>query len=271
MPERLTPTQRAIQERRAGGTMYGEGLPVDDDLFGVERTKERGYGYTDTGLVIERELTDEAWRGILPEIKALQTAYQLIIGDWMVYGFEQGYEVSYESMAALTGLKPQTIEVYTSVCRNVPQLMRINSLKFNHYRLVSKLPDDEKAVWIAFAAHRQLPTRALERLVALSQLPRLPAEASDTENTTIAPAVDRYAPALSDEDDMSSYDEIEDVTDVIHEKRNISLMKKARQNRYAEIELHEIIEAEKWLAHLRKLVARAKVEAGKQAQIKVKP
>lgn len=190
MPERLTPTQRAIQERRAGGTMYGEGLPVDDDLFGGELTKERGYGYTDTGLVIERELTDEAWRGILPEIKALQTAYQLIIGDWMVYGFEHGYEVSYESMAALTGLKPQTIEVYTSVCRNVPQLMRINSLKFNHYRLVSKLPDDEKAVWLEFAAHRQLPTRTLERLVVLSQLPRLPETASDTDNTTITPAVD---------------------------------------------------------------------------------
>lgn len=244
MPERLTPTQRAIQERRAGGTMYGEGLPVDDDLFGVERTKERGYGYTDTGLVIERELTDEAWRGILPEIKALQTAYQLIIGDWMVYGFEQGYEVSYESMAVLTGLKPQTIEVYTSVCRNVPQLMRINSLKFNHYRLVSKLPDDEKAVWIAFAAHRQLPTRGLERLVALSQMPRLPEttdgnylEITDSSNGDRPPlpgdveeeATDLPLPDLPLEDE-ENWKALDTIQDVVKHRRYTDLTPRRRMN-----------------------------------------
>src|SRR5574341_1414201 len=122
----------------------------------IPRKPVRGYKFSNDGLVIQRELSDIDWRDILPEIKAMHSSYQLNYGDWMVYGFDRGYQVSYESMAEMTGLQPQTIEVYTSVCRNVPQLIRINPLKFSHYRLIATMPEDERVLWIQFAASHPL-------------------------------------------------------------------------------------------------------------------
>lgn len=139
----------------------------------IPRTKP--YRFSTDGLLIQRELSDSAWLDILPEIKALHSSYQLIIGDWMLYGFEHGYALSHEDMAKLTGLQPQTIEVYTSVCRNVPQLMRVNPLRFGHYRAVSKLPDDEKPCWIQYAASNHLSTRVLQDWLALVTTLQLPA------------------------------------------------------------------------------------------------
>lgn len=151
-------------------TLYG-GLNLPGDMRAL--AVERGYHYTADGLDIQRELTADDWHNILPEIKALQSSYQLIIGDWMLYGFEQGYVVSYEDMAALTGMQPQTIEVYTSICRNIPRLIRINPLKFSHYRLIAPLPEDERIPWIEFAVNRGLSFRTLQKLITLSQSPML--------------------------------------------------------------------------------------------------
>lgn len=238
-------TKDAVQDRaQAGKVMYTGKASQDagDDLFEEdEQSQERGYHYSGTGLDIRRELSVEAWRNILPEIKAMQTAYQLIIGDWMVYGFEQGYEQSYESMAELTGLKSQTVEVYASVCRNVPQLMRVNSLKFNHYRLVSKLPDDEKALWIQFAVHRQLPTRALEKLIDLSQSPRLPAGPGD--NTTIVPYVAPEPTPLPDED---AVDLPSDLGDKSYRQRFTTVFKKVATDALTVDDLQEVALLRKW-------------------------
>lgn len=174
-------------------TLYG-GLNLPGDMRAL--AESRGYHYTADGLDIQRELTADDWHNILPEIKALQSSYQLIIGDWMLYGFEHGYVLSYEEMATLTGMQPQTIEVYTSICRNIPRLIRINPLKFSHYRLIAPLPEDERVVWIEFAVNRGLSFRTLQKLITLSQVPMLP-ESTSPDDMTIAPAVD--APTLSDE------------------------------------------------------------------------
>lgn len=172
--------------------------------------ESRGYHYAANGLDIQRELTDDDWRNILPEIKALRSSYQLIIGDWMLYGFEHGYVVSYEDMAILTGMQPQTIEVYTSICRNVPRLIRINPLKFSHYRLIAPLPEDERIVWIEFAAGHALSFRALQKLIDFAYLPRLPESTSPDDSEQDEPDDDR--PALSDE--MEAMQEATPIPDI---------------------------------------------------------
>lgn len=204
------PVQSEIMARLAAAASGSQTLAVD-----------RAYDYLKTGLVIRRELSDEDWRNILPEIKALRNSYQLIIGDWMAYGFEQGYEVSYQAMAALTGLQPQTVEVFTSVCRNVPQLTRVNSLSFKHYRLIAPLPQDEQPHWIDFAVSHNLSSRSLADWIQRSKTnPQLPAELSPEEYTAQLQAgmpdgvtveymgTLGYAPALSDEIDQAAIEKI---------------------------------------------------------------
>lgn len=172
--------------------------------------ESRGYHYAANGLDIQRDLTADDWHNILPEIKALQSSYQLIIGDWMLYGFERGYVLSYEDMAALTGMQPQTIEVYTSICRNIPRLIRINPLKFSHYRLIAPLPEGERIVWIEFAVNRGLSFRTLQKLITLSQIPML-VEATSPVVADEPPLAD--APALSDEN--------EEATDIIFQPSSL--------------------------------------------------
>lgn len=165
--------------------------------------ESRGYHYAANGLDIQRELTDDDWRNILPEIKALRSSYQLIIGDWMLYGFEHGYVVSYEDMAILTGMQPQTIEVYTSICRNVPRLIRINPLKFSHYRLIAPLPEDDRIVWIEFAAGHALSFRALQKLIDFAYLPRLPESTSPADNGEPPPP---DSPTIEEEEEEEATD-----------------------------------------------------------------
>lgn len=226
--------------------------------------ESRGWRYTATGLDIQRDLTlDEFRKGLLPEIEAAQSAYQLIVGDACLYGLEHGFIESYEDMAELTGYTAGTIEMYTSLCRSIPRLVRTNLLTYSHYQQIAPLPEDERPHWISYAASNGLSYRALKALIADTELP---AAGNNPDLILEDP------PALSDEDEEEAtplFDDF-DLTDPVHEKRFIGFRKRAAQNRYAEIDLIEIQEAEKWLAVLRKKVAQAKVEADKQARMKTK-
>jgi len=178
-------------------------LPTARDVYSsapspVPRKKSRGYEYTSTGLDIKRQLTREEFRGeLLPEIEAMQSRYQLIVGDAANHGLEYGLIESYQDMADLTGYTAGSIEVYASICRNIPQLTRVNSLKFKHYQVIAPLPADEIPHWISFAASNGLGYRAIDALIQWTeQYPQLPAEAGPGDNTTIAPAVDAPLPCV---------------------------------------------------------------------------
>lgn len=251
----------------------GDALPVPDasevyqtTMPPIPRKRDRGYRFSNDGLIIQRPLTrDEFREGLLPEIEAMQSRYQLIVGDAANHGLDNGLIDSYEDMALLTGYTAGSIEVYASICRNIPQLTRVNSLKFKHYQVIARLDEDERPHWIHFAATYGLGYRVIESMIAEidARLPGLPAIADEPPLP--------HAPALSDENEeaTSLFDDY-DVTDPVHEKRFIGFRKRAAQNRYAEIDMIEIDEAEKWLAFLRKKVAQAKVEADRQARMRKK-
>lgn len=176
-------------------TVFGANAP--EGVTTPEAQTDRGYLYTDTGLLIDRELSDSDWRGMLPEIQAIHSAYQFIVGDWAVYGVDHGYEESYEAVAALTGFKASTVEFYASICRNIPRLVRTNRLTFGHYQRIAPLPESDRAYWITYAVEHEVSIRELREAIAAGQLP---AEAGPGDNTTIAPAVEPNPPAPVEEE-----------------------------------------------------------------------
>lgn len=226
---------------------------------------DRGYLYTDTGLLIERDLTDSDWRGMLPEIKAIHSAYQFIVGDWAVYGVDHGFEDSYDAVAALTGFKQSTVEFYASICRSIPRLVRTNRLTFGHYQRIAPLPDDQRAYWITAAVDGGMSIRELREAIAKAQLPAETVDAGSIDWPD-GVTVERVEWAETEDDSPALSDESIDIADVIHEKRISSFRKKAAQNRLADIDLNDIIAEQNYLANLRKKVAAAKVEADRQAR-----
>lgn len=266
MGDRIT-TKDAVKNRQqqAGGVMY-DGQPAGDDLFGDGG--ERPWHYTPTGLAFDRKLTRDEYRNrLLPELQVMESARQLIIGDACLEGIEDGHIESYEDMAELTGYTAGTIELYASLCRSIPRLVRTNSLTYSHYQKIAPLPEEERPLWIKFAADSELSYRALDALIQWTKgNPQLPAPVDDMTVFPDEPDDDR--PALSDEMEAMALDnETVDLTDAIYEKTVIGFRKKASQNRYAEIDLTEILRIETWLMTLRKKVAQAKVDAGRQARM----
>lgn len=170
-------TGEAAQRRARGATtgMYGdEGenpfASMTDESRGIVY-RERENPYTDTGLNINETWTEDAWRGMASDIRAIGMAYQFIVGDYTLYGLEHGFVKSYEDVAALTGLKSDTVEIFASISRSIPRLIRVNSLDFGHYRKIAPTPEDHRAEWIRLAVESNWSVRDLARAIKAHYLP----------------------------------------------------------------------------------------------------
>lgn len=119
--------------------------------------------FSKTGLVIDRELNQDEWSKLYEAIGSIKSAFQWIIGDWMLYGFEHEWVNSYEDMAAFTGLKDVTVRNYTYVCRNVPASLRSDKLSFGHFQLIAPLED--KPIWIQRAVDEKLSISQLRQAI----------------------------------------------------------------------------------------------------------
>lgn len=177
----------------------------------IPRKGERAYEYTDNGLVIRRELTEKDWHTIHSEIRAVTgSSRALNIGDAALYGFERNLITTFEEAAELFKAPADSIKIYVSICRNVPQLIRVNSLTFKHYRYIAPLPDDEKQHWIQFAAAYNISSGNLKALIDQVNPPQLPTETSPADSEQDEPDDDR--PALSDE--MEAMQEATPIPDI---------------------------------------------------------
>lgn len=206
----------------------------------------RPYNYTGTGLDIQRDLTKEEFRGgVVTELQAMNTAHQLNVGDATLYGLEHDYIEDYEEMAELTGYEASSIEVYASLCRSIPRLMRINPLTFSHYQQIAPLPEIERFYWISFAASNDLSYRALKDLIAMAQRSQLPAAASD-DNTATVPAVDD-APALSGEiEEAESASLPSPIKDKVYRLRFNHLWKKVETDALTAEDLSDAVSIRMW-------------------------
>lgn len=231
---------QVVTPRPDQNTIYQTRVPE------IPRKGERAYEYTDNGLVIRRELTDKDWHTIHSEIRAVTGASRALnVGDATLYGLERGKITTLEEAAELFATPVDSIKVYVSICRNVPQLIRVNSLTFKHYRYIAPLPDDEKVHWINFAAAYNISSSNLKALIDQVNPPQLPADTSPV-NGDSAP-VDTTSPAPFDdiEEEATSLDTIP-LTDKVHRQRMNTVWKKVETDALTVQDLPEVIFMRQW-------------------------
>jgi hypothetical protein len=132
--------------------------PVATDEHGV--TWVGSIGMSQTGLIIPDDISQNEWFDFYEVIRNVKKSLQYIIGDWFAFG-NKNFEYSYEQIAALTGYKPSTVEMFASVCRNVPQLTRINSPHFTYSRAVALLPEHQQIQALEYAKEHGMSARQL--------------------------------------------------------------------------------------------------------------
>jgi len=210
----------------------------------------RPYNYTGTGLDIQRDLTKEEFReGVVTDLQAMNTAHQLNVGDATLYGLEHGYIDSYEEMAELTGYEASTVEMYTSLCRSIPRLVRTNSLTYSHYQQIAPLPEEERPLWISYAASNELSYRALKALIADVTTKEQPAEAGPGDNMTIVPAVD--APAPSDDiEEQETTPLPSPIKDKVYRQRFNNIWKKVENDALTAEDLGDVVSVRMWCDQL---------------------
>jgi len=145
---------------------------------------------TSRGMVIKGELSFEQWAEVGKRIGQASTAFQLAVGDWLVYGEDrwrgQGElgltgdgtggtgrtdSAFYAYVCQLTGLDRQVIKNYAYVARNVASSLRNDDLSYQHFVVLAKLPREEQNQWVALATGHgsRVPTRQLAHSIALSE------------------------------------------------------------------------------------------------------
>lgn len=142
---------------------------------------------TPGGMEFHGDLSFEQWAEVGRKIGRASTAFQLAVGDWLVYGQEHfegnpalpgikrkagrvGSELV-DYACSLTGLDRQTISNYAWTSRNVPCSLRKEQLSYQHYHILAKLPEPEQREWVYLATGygERVPTRQLAKSIELSQ------------------------------------------------------------------------------------------------------
>lgn len=144
---------------------------------------------TPIGMVISGELSLAEWAEIGKKIGRASTAFQLAVGDWLVYGEDRwkgqgelGFvgdgtagtdrtdSAFYDYACQLTGIDRQVIKNYAYVSRNVGSSLRHDDLSYQHYVVLAKLPVPEQVEWVGLATgHGQrVPTRQLAKSIEYS-------------------------------------------------------------------------------------------------------
>lgn len=123
--------------------------------------------------------TFEDWQACGLRLRGIERQIQFWIGDWVNYGrarwgeaAEQGIATDIETIASeATGWKPETVEQYARVARQVPAERRDPDLSFGHHREVADRPADEQARWLATAKTENLSTDKLRRAIKAETTP----------------------------------------------------------------------------------------------------
>lgn len=115
-----------------------------------------GCTITPTGMIIEPGLKIEQWIEAGIALRRAGDAYQLCVGDWILFGkktYKRGE--MYKQALEMTGFKEQTLKNNVWVAKAVPLPLRLEKsprgdfLKFKHYKHIAPLESlREKKEWI---------------------------------------------------------------------------------------------------------------------------
>tara|TARA_R100000027_G_scaffold54802_4_gene43926 strand:+ start:21616 stop:22326 length:711 start_codon:yes stop_codon:yes gene_type:complete len=127
------------------------------------------------GLDLPEDLTIEEWNRFGDFLAQANNSVGFWVGDWINFG-EAKWGEKYAEAMELTGFEYDTLAIYAYVAKRVELLMRINTLTFNHHRMVAKLPPEQQARWLQAAEKYGLSSRLLSASITagkvLQELPR---------------------------------------------------------------------------------------------------
>lgn len=105
-------------------------------------------GVTEHGIVYNQDLlTQDIWERFYTMLERVKSARSWMLADYFHIGKDR-FEISYEKMGIDHNMTTKSVEVYASVGRNVPELIRVNSPSFAHARLISSLPVEYQEYWM---------------------------------------------------------------------------------------------------------------------------
>jgi len=107
-----------------------------------------------TSFVLTSEISFDQYEAVLSMLgalhaygKQLQEQSCWLIGDALSYG-EKVYGETYAQASLATGLAPQTLANYNSVCSRIPRSQRRPKLAFSTHAEVAYLEPKERATWL---------------------------------------------------------------------------------------------------------------------------
>jgi hypothetical protein len=131
----------------------------------------RGFHFGADGMSLLYDVAPsfDDWRLCGEYLRGVERQVQFWIGDWVNYGrahygddAEQGIATDVETIAAqATGWKPETVEQYARVARQVPPMNRDPDLPFAHHREVADRPIEDQRRWLKKAKDENLTTERL--------------------------------------------------------------------------------------------------------------
>lgn len=162
----LNPAAQSVDEPQIITVAQPVGL-LPDEANGVVWIG--GYGISNRGILFRDDVpvTPDEWRGLIPVIAAIQTAYQWIVADWCEYGAWQWGE-TYDTMAMLVKRDKDTIANWASVGRAI-QFSRRRELSFSHHVEVAAFEDEAiQDAWLDLAVNRKWSRNTLRKMIVLT-------------------------------------------------------------------------------------------------------
>ncbi len=116
------------------------------------------------GIRFSGEISSEQWEALGVKLSSASRSLGFMIGDWVnaaVDGMES--DDRFGKAIEMTGLDYNTIQRFCRVASLIEIDSRIESLSWEHHRIVSTLPPVVRDEWLALAAKHGMSKRRLQR------------------------------------------------------------------------------------------------------------
>lgn len=134
----------------------------------------------------DEDLEYSAWENIGRSLGHVRRWVQFALGDWLNFGAELYGETAfqatestpserYDIASRITGLAPETLKNYASVCGRVPMSRRRIELDWSHHEVVASLEPEDQDRWLQEAVDQSWRREDLRAAIRAEQNPALPA------------------------------------------------------------------------------------------------
>lgn len=124
-------------------------------------------------LILNENITIDAWKELGSQLKQVEGSVQFWIGDWARFGDKKGFTGKYtdskvyDELEEITGLDRGTLKNYKTVATQTAEIressLRNDDLNYSHYNEVAKLTPDKQAEFLNKASDEKLSVRDLRR------------------------------------------------------------------------------------------------------------